>query len=223
MNDDFDFRAKRTAIILGVMCLIFFIIIIKAFEYLPKNNPKPAAQEIITQNTSTPEETAQEEPVQEEQPQPERKTLNISFPQPAESQDIETIETPQLESIPENPEDNALSTAPQEDPIDSMFAQALKFKQEKQYIKAFEIHKKILSMTDDTNIKARCYEEIATIYAIEKRYGSALSFAQKAYNTNPTSSREMLLARLYYKTGDIDKATTRVNNILQRDFASDRE
>lgn len=222
MNDDFDFRTKRTAIILGIICLIFLAVIINAFEYLPKNNPEPTVQEVIPQDTNTQETTSQEDTAQEETVQ-EKKTLNISFPQPAETGDIETIETPQLESIPENPEDNALSTAPQEDPIDSMFAQALKFKQEKQYIKAFEIHKKILSMTDDTNIKARCYEEIATIYAIEKRYGSALSFAQKAYNTNPTSSREMLLARLYYKTGDIDKATTRVNNILQRDFASDRE
>ena len=55
-----------------------------------------------------------------------------------------------------------------------------------------------------------------------KRYGTALSYAQKAYNTYPTSSREMLLARLYYKTGDLDKATKRMNNVLQRDFASDR-
>ena len=39
---------------------------------------------------------------------------------------------------------------------------------------------------------------------------------------DPTTSREILLARIYYKTGDIVKATQRINNVLQRDFAADR-
>jgi hypothetical protein len=63
---------------------------------------------------------------------------------------------------------------------------------------------------------------MADVYGIVKRYGTALSYAQRAYNAAPTTSREMLIARLYYKTGEIDKATKRVNNILQRDFSNDR-
>ena len=58
--------------------------------------------------------------------------------------------------------------------------------------------------------------------AIVKKYGSAMSYAQKAYNLSPSTNRELLLARLYYKTGDVDKATKRVNNILQRDFSIDK-
>ena len=103
-----------------------------------------------------------------------------------------------------------------------IFLDAEKLKKDKQYVKAIEEYQKISTVTNDTNTVAKSYEEIATIYAIVKRYGTALSYAQKAYNMSPSSSREMLLARLYYKTGDMDKARRRVNNILQRDFSADR-
>ena len=59
---------------------------------------------------------------------------------------------------------------------------------------------------------------MAIVYAISKRYGSAISAAQRAYNIAPTSNREMLLARLYYKTGDTERATAKANNVLRRDF-----
>ena len=44
----------------------------------------------------------------------------------------------------------------------------------------------------------------------------------KAFNLSPNSHRELLLAKLYYKTGDTYKATQRINNILQREFADDK-
>jgi tetratricopeptide (TPR) repeat protein len=95
---------------------------------------------------------------------------------------------------------------------------AIQHKNEKQYTKAIMEFKKAASMYDKNDQRATCYAEISDIYAISKRYGTALSYAQQAYNMSPSTNRELMLARLYYKTGDIDKATKRVNNILQRDF-----
>ena len=66
------------------------------------------------------------------------------------------------------------------------------------------------------------YRNKAIAYAKERRYGTALAYAQKAYNMNPTTEGEVLLARLYYKTGDYTKANDRMNNVLKRDFAVDR-
>ena len=109
-----------------------------------------------------------------------------------------------------------------EEKAEKAFLTAQKYKRDRQFVKALQEYQKIPAITNDTSMVARSYEEIATIYAIVKKYGTALSYAQKAYNMSPSSSREMLLARLYYKTGDIDKATRRINNVLQRDFSSDR-
>ena len=81
---------------------------------------------------------------------------------------------------------------------------------------------KVPSLTDDKSSIATSYEGIASIYAARHKYGSALSYATRAYNMSPSSSRELLLARLYYKTGDMEKATRRINNILHRDFSDDR-
>ena len=128
-------------------------------------------------------------------------------PQPVATEPMESIDNQEL-----TPEEQ----------VEKVFATAYKLRSEKQFVKALEEYKKIPELTSDSNLVARSYEETATIYAIVKRYGTALSYAQKAYNMSPSSSREMLLARIYYKTGEIDKATTRINNVLKRDFAADR-
>ena len=99
-----------------------------------------------------------------------------------------------------------------------IFEAATALKKEQKYESAVYEYQQIAKSTEDENIQARCYQEIALIYASIKRYGTALSFAQKAYNTSPSSDREMIMARLYYKTGNTDKATEHVNAILKRDF-----
>ena len=99
-----------------------------------------------------------------------------------------------------------------------MLAKAKEHKNNQQYINALSEYEKAVSKADENSLKALCYDDIALIYAHTKRYGTALAYAQKAYNTYPTTSREVLLARLYYKTGDVEKAINRVNNVLKRDF-----
>ena len=86
------------------------------------------------------------------------------------------------------------------------------------YQEAIKDYQKAYDLADNNEEKALCYEGISNVYAKQKRYGSALSYAQKAYNMYPNTSREILLARLYYKTGDLNRATIRMNNVLKRDF-----
>ena len=73
-------------------------------------------------------------------------------------------------------------------------------------------------MTDVSADKALCYDNLALIYAVTKRYGSAIIAAQKAYNAQPNINREFMIARLYYKTGKIEEAQNRILYILRKEF-----
>lgn len=231
MNRYEEFNSKKFLILTLIICVTFFIVIARAFQYIPNTDTNQITQPKIEDINSTSDSTSEEENVTKkdetattekennEQKTPVEIKENVSVPQ-TQNEGLENIEDLPKEAVTEN-----TSTEPEltpEEKAEKAFFSAQKYKKEKQYVKALEEYRKISEITNDTTIIARSYEEIATIYAIVKRYGTALSYAQKAYNMSPSSSREMLLARLYYKTGDIDKATRRINNVLQRDFSADR-
>lgn len=237
MNNYTEFNSKSFLIILFLICTVFLVLIIKAFSFIP--DTENASDTIVSRNNSI--NTPVENRVSEEQTaavetnnQIEQKAETKEAPQrkellrPSAEEALENLDNLPQEAAAENvSEITADSSATSAEPSDEekilkVFAEAGKLKKEKQYVSAIEEYKNISTITNDVNTIAKSYEEIATIYAIVKRYGTALSYAQKAYNMSPSSSREMLLARLYYKTGDIDKATRRVNNVLQRDFSADR-
>ena len=220
-----------------LICLVFFILIIKAFEYIPMTDKDAIVSRNNIENLNKPAEENAEEQQNNQNEQTEKPTLDVKLTpdfvdkQKNEVQTDATKTTEPLENITDLPENTIATNNSEEtksieltpeEKADKILLAAQKYKKDKQYVKALEEYQKIPTITNDTTTIARSYEEIATIYAIVKRYGTALSYAQKAYNMSPSSSREMLLARLYYKTGDIDKATKRINNVLQRDFSSDR-
>ena len=224
-----EFNSKKFLILLIAVCLVFLIIIIKAFEYLP-DQPSPNGRERLEQiNRSVSEdvgenaESSEEAEDQEEDDKPAKKTLNITLPKFNEAPELVEIEAPKGTNTEVSDETKEESTElTKEEKIAKAFEAGKKHKAERQYVAALEEFNSIKDLTGDKKIISESYEEIAKIYAISKRYGTALSFAEKAYNMNPSSEKEMLLARLYYKTGSIDKATRRVNNVLQRDFGEDR-
>lgn len=234
MNKFEEFESKKFLIILFLICALFFVLIIAAFQYIPEPQDNTVQRNISIEDINKPassdtteDSTADENSQNDQKVQNQKKELNIKLPKYGE-------ENEKLENIEELPseakEANETSVSNEEKPAEltveekanQTFYQGIKYKNNKQYVKAIEEFQKIPSITNDTIMNAKSLEEIATIYAIVKRYGTALSYAQKAYNMSPSSSREMLLARLYYKTGDIDKATKRINNVLQRDFSADR-
>ena len=234
MNSYEDFNSKKFLVLTLMICVIFLVLIIKAFSYLPDNNSNDRNSNINTSQVKLQDETNEKTNIEDsniknEEDNNSKKELNVKIqatdkiPEIEEDQNTNKAENelPSIEDETQGAEEQAKELSPEEQ-AEQTLIQAAKYKKDKQYVKALEEYNKISSITKDTFYVAKSYEEIATIYAIVKRYGTALSFAQKAYNMSPSSSREMLLARLYYKTGDIDKATQRVNNVLQRDFAADR-
>lgn len=235
MNNYEEFNSKKSLIIILVICVLFLVLIIKAYTYLPDSseNSRIAAQNNIEQTDSSfqssDEDAAESQEENDNKQEENSKNLKVSLPAPDKITEIEDQseatkvenELSSIETELPNTEEKQQELSPEEQ-AEQILIQGDKYKKDKQYVKALEEYNKISSITKDTYYVAKSYEEIATIYAIVKRYGTALSFAQKAYNMSPTSSREMLLARLYYKTGDIDKATQRINNVLRRDFAADR-
>ncbi len=201
-----------------------------AFNYLPDNDESANLnkEQINKQEEVKPEETVAEE-------KSAKKELNITLPKTDYELMMEEITPPPglKQDIPLPPalnEANAVeeiqpaesNIQPKQETSDDFLAKAKSLTKEKQYAQALKEYQKAAEMTHNTDIVAECYDGIANVYAINKRYGSALSFAIKAYNMSPSTKREMTLARLYYKSGDIEKATKRINNILQRDFADDK-
>ena len=233
MNNNLDINSKKFLIILVVMMLAFVLLIIKAFDIMGKANEDPLRPQV---NMSEVGELGDVNQATDGQQNENNTAMNtdvehhVSFveeeqqkeSQPANTTNNQTITEP-LAPINENNnvEESKPTSLTKAQETELMFLDAQKLKDEKQYVKALEEYKSILEKNIDSNTNARCYEEMAGIYSIVKRYGTALSYAQKAYSIAPSSNRELLIARLYYKTGDIDKATKKINNILQRDFSVD--
>ena len=220
--------------------LILVIVIIFSIPFAVISSKTPSSNMVNTRAVNS--EKLNNDTVMEEENniQDEEMTSEEEFSESEETADTQseeesaqnTTETPEehaieplepLENLPEDAaEANGAATNATQETAEDLIIKADKYRADKDYVKAIETYKTAAERTDDVTIKAQCYENTATVYAIVKRYGSAMSYAQQAYNMAPSTSRELLLARLYYKTGEVDKATRRVNNILQRDFSIDK-
>lgn len=221
--NNFDIGSKKYTIILFAIFIAFVLVIIKAFDYIPEEqdvqNPAKVTQ-ALSRNYQVEQNVQKESEEQIADEETENRELNIDLRNdvdiPKEVEPAESTPTEKLEQL----EENSAKVSVEQD-VESRFMLAQKYRNEKQYIKALDEYKQIVESESDVHVQARCYEEMANVYGIVKRYGTALSFAQKAYNMEPTTNREMLLSRLYYKTGDLDKATKRMNNVLKREFSDD--
>ncbi len=218
--ENFDLGKVKIVSILIFILLVFALAIGNAYKYLPSEN-----SEIPNVNNS---EVSQPVDEDEESASVENNE-NLAEEHPNEVQNQEqsytyrneenyaTPNTDQLENISNDNYENNNSDGS----FDEKFANAMNLKKDKQLVDAINEFKSAINLAENSKQKADCYEQIATIYAISKKYGSALSSAQTAYNLSPSTSREILLARLYYKTGNPDKANDRMSNILRRDFSMD--
>ncbi len=208
----FDIRDARLISIIVIICFIFAIVINQAFQYLPPQSGRHEisveAQEKINQINIAESKSADNKNISEDSQIKEEIVEEIKPVQEIKEEimPLESINEKDLQSV---------------DTIDNPLVEADNLFINKDYKAALEKYKEIADSTNETLVKTMCYEKIANINAILKHYGSALSYAQKAYNLMPSTSLEILLARLYYKTGEIDKATSRINRVLQRDFAYD--
>lgn len=234
MFNNSDFNTKKYIILMTVICVAFFIIVIKAFEYLPikDENAIASRQNLENINTTRPtqEQIEQKDAVTRDDDKHKHVRIDLMKTPKKENieEKIEEIQAPEGVDYEEtevskdkskNKSEKSVELSSEDKAKLALYNGQSKFIN-KQYTEALQEFQSAVQLTNDSNITASAYEGISHVYAANKKYGTALTFATKAYSLSPSSSREMLLARLYYKTGDIEKATKRVNNILHRDFAN---
>ena len=217
--ENFDLGKAKLVGIIALILFIFVMVIANAYQYLPTENSEiPDVNSEVSQpvdNTDNPsnDDNSNEEDntaaAEEENAQPEVKENRTV------EKKVEKAEITPLENISDNNDESSDST------FENTFSEAASLVEQKQLVQAIEKYQEAVNLAETTKQKADCYENISRVYALAKKYGTALSFAQKAYNMSPSTNREILLARLYYKTGSTDKATERMNYILRRDFSMD--
>ena len=211
----FEFLQKKSFLIVLLLCLLLVFITAASFKYSkPKtinNNNKPQQEYVreLTDDDSTEQDNnsiRQENDTNSSEEIQNKKEVD-SDDTSDKKQDISELKT-----INTDDNDNDLS------PYDK----AEQLLEEEKYESAVYEYQQIANNSSDSYEAADCYQKIATIYGYMKRYGTALSFAQKAYNNAPSNEREFLLAKLYFKTGSVEKAYEHVNNIFKRDFSIDK-
>ena len=216
----FDIKSAKFMIFIIIICGAFAALVGNAYRYLPsEDNKKDYVQFEQKENSNFVAEEKNDKEYEEktsvekdEEVIEEKRNTKFEEEKKEEIQEKKDIE--EFEVIGNN--------IPKNDELTIVLNNAKKSFSDKNFTKAVEEYQNALTLTSDNKIKAECYEQIASIQAISKRYGTALSYAQKAFNMEPTTSREVLLARLYYKTGNTERANQRMNNVLQRDFSMDK-
>lgn len=220
----FEYDTKRLKFfgILLFLLVTFCAIVGHAYKYIPEEGTATKSSEEVRVANNYQQESEEENEAEQVK---NAKVEEASFPRTLyeTKPDGSHLEVINVE------EENANGLVPienlnrnQNNISSDIFAQVREYKRQENYSEALKELKRIITTVDSNEQKAQCYEEIALIYGLEKHYGSSLAFAQKAYNLYPTTNREVLLARLYYKTGDTERAINRINNVLKRDFWADR-
>lgn len=220
----FDFlSSKKYLLLIGIICVVFIIIIYKAFDYLPKKDLEPITP---INSTKYEEQTQEDYNIEEDSEETEydnEEDLEEDVEDNIETQTLEKKPTEPLEPIEELNNISPIETGnSDENNVVLLFDSAQKLTKSKNYKAAILEYSKIIQKSTDKETQAKAYEEMAHVNAIQKRYGTAIAQVQKAYMMSPSSSKEFLLARLYYKIGDKEKAQERIDNILNREFAEDR-
>lgn len=227
-----EFSSKKYMILLVTICIVFVIFIVKAFDYLPDKSVEANYQMINNQpqnintivNDNNVNDNKQEQ-AQEIYDPDRHKSGHIDFmPKPKKEEysrnDYEEIKAPSgtYEEDIHVPNNNQNYIASPEEQAMKSIVSAIKYKSNYDYANALNELQKVPELTTDKELTALSYEKIAEIYAIQKRYGTALSFAGKAYSASPNVNREMLIARIYYQSGETDNAISRMNAILSKGF-----
>lgn len=226
MNNNFDFASKRSLLILLFIFLVFFLLIGKAFDYIPKEQENINNQEFLNMNKmvtkndankenisgSTNEMTENEttkndletEPKQEDIKENEevaKSNNDKTETQIIPSEGLVPIEEKEFNLTPIQVDKVNNSNEIFKNEIQEKLAKAKTLKQNSEYEEALVVYKDILTKDISKDLFVVCYEDMANIYINQKRYGSAIVSLQKANKVSYSSSRENLIKQLYEKSG----------------------
>ncbi len=233
-NYDFDFNSKKYIILLVLVCFTFFLFIIKAYEYIPDKNIAIIDNDInkinkVETSVENKVNSAKNNMSDNEDSDSNENSENTDQINNSDDNNIDIIEIDAPKGVNQEDitpiSDNNTNNSSADSDIDSKEYQALKslfngkkYKSEGDYSKALNEFQTTINNTDDSEILSSAYEGMAELYAIQKKYGTALTFANKAYNLSPSYTKELLIAKIYFKTGDTNKAINSVNEFLKRGF-----
>ena len=227
--DKFDIRSAK---LIG----IFVVVILLTVSYLGyissvyEKRSEKTKNEIVVQDVKSEENTEEKsavddeaEYIEEKDAVKEEKYEEVRHLYRDDSLNFDEEEKPskkafkELEPIDDGKDissDSNIGT----DELSKVLSEAAENQTNKNYEVAIAAYKKAVELTDDKFVQADCYESLADIFAQTKKYGSAMGYAQKAYNIKVTPKREFMLAKLYYKTGSTERALQKAEEIFKKDF-----
>ena len=231
---NFDFYKNKYYILLFIIIISFFVLILKAFDFLIEtptvnNDLKNIKQEDVLEDDNKLSISTEEE-----------NAPNYLEEENADGDDIEGIIddskellnslvkkestiSPELEVIePELPNEIELKDTNNKEnkTVENNVFNELeiqKLVKNAEYDKALEEYN-MYKDSSDVLVKEKCYRGIAGINAIKKHFGSALVYAKKAHNISPSPENKLLIARIYNKTGNQDLARQYLEEALKKDF-----
>lgn len=236
-----NYNSKKYIFLLVIICMVFGFLIIKAFDYLPDNqvedidNTETSNINKIIDNTTNKNYNGKDsEDEEHEDDSYSEKKINTKSgilyqdPLTVNSQEqIEEINAPHgsinettiynEEENNNHDNENAQGLSNDEKALRAII-NARKLTKAGNQTDAINSYNKVQELTQDNELLSEAYEGIAELYAKDKKYGSALTFAAKAYKASPSLSGELLIAKIYYSAGKTDTAITRVNNMVKRGF-----
>ena len=223
--NNFDFNSKKYLILLVIICIVFAILIIKAFDYLPDtDNVDTADVEIENINSSADINTTVKKPASEAKSKPIQKSGVLYRSADSISQDtnIDEIDAPYGVGEEVFPEDNISDNSNEKVSPDVLALKAIlngkKYADAGNFPAANDQYKKALELSSDKEINAQANEGIAILYARSKKFSTALSFANKAYELSPSSDRELLIVKIFYNAGKTEAASARLNQMVKNGF-----
>jgi len=210
----YNFNSKKYIFLLLLICFIFTIFVIKAFDYLPqkeiKSIEKPKVNQIteLKTNTATDKENDAtiEKPIQNQKSGILYKSNNSLHDEtkleeiepPAGAVNEELIQTYTDDKLIGEKENNSLS---KDELALKAIIKARKLASQGINSEALEEYQKVVELTNDKELIAESYDGISELYAKNKRYSTAMSFAGNAYKSSPSLAREFFIAKIYYMAG----------------------
>ena len=243
--EKFEFKSWKSLAILTVICLVFIVFVIQAFQYIPQETTtvenlvsSREDETVLVENS----EVRHEDQAEAEEVGKKDSESIYSYESPEIVADRTLDEY--TNDAPRKMENDKLTTPPREEsfkikenvePLEPLIDPSIE-KREKYHQAEFRAHELIresnyagaieqfmlaLEYAETDYDKVNIYDKLALLYGVTKQYKKAIPYAQKAYQIEQTGKREIILTKLYYKSGEVEKATKRINLIMQRDFVLD--
>lgn len=220
-------KSVRLVVIAIAMCVLFALVIGNAFKFLPEdaNNITPISVEDLnsarSENNDEYKDEASENNNEEDVNvlQEKIRRLEVELEQSKNKNGNEDF-TNNVEK--EKKPFEELSEDEKNTEISSDFNKNLqdghsKFKAG-DYQSALLSYEEALNSANSSEEKSLAYVGISKSYALQRRYGSAISNAQKANNAYSTYETKVLLAKLNYRTGNVAQAEQAMKALLESGF-----